>query len=93
MSTAVLDAPMSPAQINSVRESNGRVNIWEGSIRSGKTIASLVKWLIFCADAPGSGELVIIGRTRDSAWRNVVAPLQDVGLFGPYSKHIVGNYG
>jgi PBSX family phage terminase large subunit len=91
--TLDLSALMSDKQLRSVRESGGRVNVWDGSIRSGKTIASLLRWLIFVADAPRSGELVIIGRTRDTAWRNVVAPLQDASLFGDISGQVVGNYG
>jgi PBSX family phage terminase large subunit len=84
---------MSAKQLESIRCSGGRVNVWEGSIRSGKTVASLLRWVIFCSDAPASGALVIIGRTRDSAWRNVVAPLQDSSLFGSISAQVVGNYG
>lgn len=87
------DLPLSATQIASVREANGRVNIYDGSIRSGKTIASLVRWLIFVATAPKHGELVIVGRTRDSAWRNVIAPLQTVALFGYAARYVIGNYG
>jgi len=87
------DLPLSPAQVASVRESCGRVNIWDGSIRSGKTIGSLLRWLIFIATAPTGGQLVIIGRTRDAAWRNVIGPLQDRGLFGAVAGQVIGNYG
>lgn len=87
------DLPMSPKQLTSMRESTGRVCIWEGSIRSGKTITALLRWLIYCATAPRGGELVMIGRTRDSVWRNMVAPLQDRDLFGGISDHVIGNYG
>jgi PBSX family phage terminase large subunit len=90
----VLDAlPLSGKQLTSCRESAGRVNIWEGSIRSGKTITALLRWLIYCATAPRGGELVMIGRTRDSVWRNMVAPMQDPDLFGIISDQVIGNYG
>lgn len=88
-----LTGPLSLKQGTSIREATGRVNLWEGSIRSGKTIASLIRWLIFVAIAPRGGELVIVGRTRDAAWRNVIAPLQDPTLFGPAAAHVVGNHG
>lgn len=87
------DLPLSPAQLDSVRESNGRVNIWDGSIRSGKTIGSILRWLMFIALAPRGGELVMIGRTRDTVWRNVIGPMQDPSLFGPAAATVVGNYG
>jgi PBSX family phage terminase large subunit len=91
--TAALDLPLSPTQVCSIREATGRVNVYEGAIRSGKTIASLLRWLIFVAAAPHTGALVIVGRTRDSAWRNVIGPLQDPALFGPVAGQTVGNYG
>ncbi|RLV56049.1 PBSX family phage terminase large subunit [Aeromicrobium phragmitis] len=87
------DLPLSAAQLDSVRESNGRVNIWDGSIRSGKTIGSILRWLMFVALAPRGGELVMIGRTRDTVWRNVIGPMQDPSLFGPAAATVVGNYG
>lgn len=74
---------LSPRQIQAIVESDARVNILTGSIRSGKTTASLVRWLIYVADAPTGGALVVIGRTRDSVARNVFGPLQDPSLFGP----------
>lgn len=80
--------PLSPKQLGSVRESSQRVCIWEGSIRSGKTLASLLRWLIYVATAPHGGQLVVIARTRDTAYRNVFAPLMDEQLFGDIARHI-----
>lgn len=80
-------------QLSSIREATGTVNLWHGAIRSGKTIGSLVRWLLFVACAPRGGELVIIGRTRDSAWRNVIAPLQNPSITGPAAALVVGNHG
>lgn len=85
--------PLSTAQVHAVRHSGGRVNVWSGAIRSGKTFSSLLRWLVFLADAPRGGELVIVSRTRDTAWRNVIGPLQDPSLFGPVATMVVGNYG
>lgn len=80
------ELPLSPAQIVSVVEADQRLNIWEGSVRSGKTIASLLRWLIYVRDAPRSGELVIVGKTRETIERNVLAPLMDPGIFGPLAR-------
>ena len=74
---------LSPMQIRSCAQADARVNLWEGSIRSGKTISSLLRWLRFVATAPGGGELVVFGRTREAIARNVFGPLQDQSLFGP----------
>lgn len=65
-----------------------KVSVWDGSVRSGKTIASLLAFLIYITNAPRGGELVIVGRTRESIGRNVFGPLTDPTLFGPMAQHI-----
>lgn len=84
---------ISAKQLHFLRNSSARVNVLEGSIRSGKTIISLLRWLIYVARAPLGGELVMIGRTRDAVWRNCIGPLQNVALFGPVALQVIGNYG
>lgn len=85
--TAVLTG-LSPRQVWSIAKATARVNLWTGSIRSGKTIASLLAWLIYVAHAPKSGALVVVGRTRESIARNVFVPLADPALFGTLSRHV-----
>jgi PBSX family phage terminase large subunit len=80
--------PLSPKQVLSCRESTARINVWEGSVRSGKTIASLLRWLLYVATSTVRGELVVVSRTRDSAARNVFAPLMDPSLFGPIAHQV-----
>lgn len=72
---------LSPAQIRSIAEAQARICIWSGAIRSGKTVSSLLRWLMYVASAP-RGELVIVAKTSQTATRNVFAPLQDYALFG-----------
>ncbi|MFE5912077.1 PBSX family phage terminase large subunit [Streptomyces wedmorensis] len=79
---------LSPKQIDSIVEARAFQNIWEGSVRSGKTIASLLAWLAFVCDRPEGGELVMVGRTRDSLARNVFGPLTDPSVFGKLSRDI-----
>ncbi|MCK9898147.1 hypothetical protein [Frankia sp. AgB32] len=81
--------PLSPKQIRSISEANRRLNIWQGSVRSGKTISSLLRWLIFIADPPPSGLLVIVGKTLDTVFRNVFEPLMDPAIFGEAARHVV----
>lgn len=82
------DLPLSPKQLLSVREATARVNIWHGSVRSGKTIASLLRWLIYISTNETQGELVVVSRTRDSAARNVFGPLSNEALFGDAAKYV-----
>lgn len=84
---------LSVKQLDFLRNSSARVNMTEGSIRSGKTIVTLLRWLFFIIRAPFGGELVMVGRTRDAVWRNCIAPLQNPELFGDFAAQVVGNYG
>lgn len=76
---------LGPQQMRSLRESKVRVNIFEGAIRSGKTIVSLLRFLMAVLFAKG-GVIVVIARTRDSAYRNVFEPLMNPDLFGPLAR-------
>lgn len=90
---SLMSDALSTKQIDFLRKSSARVNMTEGSIRSGKTIVTLLRWLFYVARAPHGGELVMVGRTRDAVWRNCVAPLQNPELFDQYSDQVIGNYG
>lgn len=90
-----LDAlPLSPKQIRSIAQSKrSRISCWSGAVRSGKTIASLVAFLIALAEAPTSGIVVIAGRTLQTIERNLIEPLQDPALFGEIAKLVVHTRG
>lgn len=81
--------PLSRKQVGSIVEADARINIWQGSVRSGKTIASLLRWLAYVADPPaGGGELAMCGKTRETVARNLFAPLQDPRLFGELAHQV-----
>jgi PBSX family phage terminase large subunit len=61
----------------SITESFAFINVWEGAVRSGKTFATLERWLIYIArDAP-SGNLLLTGNTKDTIYRNLIQPLEE----------------
>ncbi len=64
-------------QIESIADSDAFLNIWEGSVRSGKTIASIVALGKFIMQSP-PGEIVIAGRSSEAIIRNVVRPMQEL---------------
>ncbi|MEU7978236.1 terminase family protein [Micromonospora sp. NPDC049081] len=75
--------PLSRKQILSIAASaHARTTIWSGAVRSGKTIASLVAFLIQVSQAPPSGLVLICGRTLQTIERNILEPMQDPALFG-----------
>lgn len=84
---SALQESLSPAQGRSIVQANQRINCWDGSIRSGKTIASLFAWLLYVASAP-PGELMMIGKTIQSVYRNLFLPLQNPEITGPLADHV-----
>jgi PBSX family phage terminase large subunit len=68
---------LSRKQARSLATSNSRVNLWEGSIRSGKTYVSILRFLIAVAAAGHGGEIVIVGKNRDSIYRNFFKVIEE----------------
>ncbi|MFF5495755.1 PBSX family phage terminase large subunit [Streptomyces aquilus] len=85
--------PLSRKQLRSIGQATARINLWHGSVRSGKTIASLLAFVIAVACAGPSGLIVICGRSLQTIERNVLEPLQDHALFGPLARHVVHTRG
>lgn len=72
---------LSPKQIETIKESTAKINLWTGPVRSGKSFSSFIKWLEYIQHGPPIGDLVMCGKTQDSIKRNIVSPLCDlVGL-------------
>lgn len=64
-------------QARSAHLATARINIWEGSVRSSKTVTSLVKWMHFVRTGP-RGNLLLAGKTERTVARNVIDPLIDM---------------
>ena len=81
--TAAGSSPrLSSAQARSIGQSTAKINLWTGSERSGKTVASLIRWMTYVANAPKGGSLVVSGKTFDTIYRNVFGPLTDPAITG-----------
>lgn len=76
MMSVLADIPLSPKQLHSFCESNARLNIWEGSVRSGKSYISIIRFIKEMREG-SPGHAMIIGPTRDSIQRNVLVPMCD----------------
>ncbi|MFJ9353750.1 PBSX family phage terminase large subunit [Streptomyces mirabilis] len=83
----------SPKQVLSIIAANRRINLWEGAVSSGKTIASAWAWVMFVQTASTTGELVMVGKTRDSLYRNVLQPLMNPEIFGELAAQVDYNPG
>lgn len=83
-------APLTGKARHAVELSTRRLNVYEGSVRSGKTIASLLAWLLFTRQGP-AGNLLMVGRTERTLKRNVIDPL--VEMLGPKRCRYVAGSG
>lgn len=74
-------------QKNSIINATSRLNIWEGPVRSGKTIASLYKWIHYCKYGP-KGKLAMLGKTERTLEHNIIDPLKDI--LGSSCRYVKG---
>ena len=57
-----------------------RINIFEGSVRSGKTYISMIMWAFWVAGSPKDKSYLMSGKTLTTLKRNVLEPLK--GMLG-----------
>jgi PBSX family phage terminase large subunit len=68
---------LSPKQLQSYQQSDARINIWEGAVRSGKSHACLIRFLDYIVHGP-AGTLIAVGKTNSTLKRNFVDPLLEM---------------
>lgn len=64
-------------QAKSILESDRRINLWYGSVRSSKTVMSLIKWLWRCLRGP-KGRRMMVGNTSETLELNCIEPLKEL---------------
>ena len=72
MSVALADARLSRKQLDSWKEATGRYNFWDGSVRAGKSVVADVVWIDYVLHTAPPGDLLMVGRTKDTIRRNVI---------------------
>jgi len=82
--------PLVAKQQDAVLLSNARINLYEGAVRSSKTICSLLAFLDFLRTGP-AGPALVVGKTERTVARNLLDPL--VGMLGPKRCRIVSGSG
>ena len=55
-----------------------RLNIFEGSVRSGKTYISMIMWAFWVAGSPRGRAYLMCGKTLTTLKRNVLEPLKEL---------------
>ena len=76
--------PLTDFQASSVANATRRLNLWEGSVRSSKSVCADLRWLQFireCAKQENDEPLAMLGKTERTLKRNVLDPIQK--MVGP----------
>ena len=73
-----IDEMLNPKQLDFMLNEDSRINLLTGSVRSGKTYVSLLKWAIFVGNMPENNEFIMIGKTVTSLKRNCLGLLQEL---------------
>lgn len=81
--------PLVGKQLDSVNLAWSRINLWEGSVRSSKTISSLVRWIAFVITNEAPGNLLMVGKTERTLKRNILDTLEELLPRGAF-KHVAG---
>lgn len=73
-----IDDMLNPKQLDFMVYDDARINLLSGSVRSGKTYISLLKWALFVGVMPQNCEFLMTGKTLTSLKRNCLGLLQDL---------------
>ena len=71
-----IDELLNPKQLDFMIQDDKRINLLTGSVRSGKTYISLLKWALFVGNMPKDTEFLMVGKTITSLKRNCLGLLE-----------------
>ncbi|MDN6720588.1 MAG: PBSX family phage terminase large subunit [Bifidobacterium mongoliense] len=69
--------PLEGKSLLALRNPSSSIEAYEGAVRSGKTITSLLDWVKFTRQGP-VGSLAMCGRTERTVINNLIIPLQEM---------------
>ena len=73
-----IEEMLNPKQLDFMQNTDKRINLLTGSVRSGKTYISLLKWALFVGMMPKASEFLMTGKTLTSLKRNCLGLLQQL---------------
>lgn len=77
---------LSPKQLEFILNSNAKWNLADGSVRSGKTVGVLFRFMLAAELCPDS-QIYMVGHTSDSIYRNAIRLLMEsneLAMFRPF---------
>ena len=83
-----MSSGFSPRQAQAVGDSECRVVVWDGAVRIGKNFAWVFLLLWKVAAHEGVGGIVVVGKNRDSIYRNVFEPIEQNDEFAMFRPQV-----
>ncbi|MFE5681725.1 PBSX family phage terminase large subunit [Streptomyces sp. NPDC056512] len=69
--------PLAGKSLRATTLAAARGNLWEGAVRSGKTIGSIMVWLRYIRTGP-PGPLLMVGKTERTLKRNIIDVIEQM---------------
>jgi PBSX family phage terminase large subunit len=82
-----MNEPFSPKQMQFIKESTKKWNLAHGSVRCGKTVGTLFRWMQFCYECPDS-QLFMVGHSSDTIYQNAIRLLLESPQFAVFKPFI-----
>lgn len=79
--------PFSAKQMQFIKESTKKWNLAHGSVRCGKTVGTLFRWMQFCYECPDS-QLFMVGHSSDTIYQNAIRLLLESEQFAVFKPFI-----
>lgn len=84
--------PLSPKQLEFIRKSTAHWNLAHGSVRSGKTVGTLFRFMQACEECPDS-QIFMVGHSSDTIYQNAIRLLLEspqLVVFRPFCTWYAG---
>src|SRR5579872_5656084 len=81
-----MDLPLSAKQLEFIINSNAHWNLAHGSVRSGKTVGTLFRFMQAVNDCPDS-QIFMVGHSSDTIYQNAIRLLMEsdqLSIFRPF---------
>lgn len=72
--------PPTGKQARSIGQADARINLWDGAVRSSKTVGANYAWMWLVANSVRDnrpGDLLMVGKTERTLRRNILDPMKD----------------
>jgi len=67
---------LTPRQREVLKRSTARINLYYGSVRSGKTVLSMLWWAAFVRSKPKTANFLMVGKTLTTLKNNILTEMQ-----------------